>query len=202
MKKKLTIGIVVAMLMICGVCACGSPQVQSSSEAPSAQSDASAAASDQPINWSPDTDCSMCHATEHSSLTDAAYLLANGHSDMQCTECHTDTGTLTDVHSKVTASDTKGAKRLKKTEVTKETCLSCHEADYTPEATASVTALTDSEGTTVNPHDLPTTSPDHATILCADCHTMHSTDTVEESAQSTCLGCHHQNVYECGTCHD
>ena len=58
----------------------------------------------------------------------------------------------------------------------------------------------DENGLTVNPHDLPA---DHygSKVMCGSCHKMHDTKEIEVSAANACLGCHHDNVYECGTCH-
>ena len=63
------------------------------------------------------------------------------------------------------------------------------------------TALTDDQGTTVNPHDLPQ-SASHDTLTCGSCHTMHDEKPLEETAAAACTQCHHQNVYECYTCHE
>ena len=109
---------------------------------------------------------------------------------------------LKKAHQDVTLQDTDGAKKLKKTSVGDDVCLSCHANDYTAEATADVTALVDSNGTTVNPHDLPATSKHEQNITCSSCHDMHSDSSVEETATSLCLSCHHKNVYECNTCHE
>ncbi len=68
-------------------------------------------------------------------------------------------------------------------------------------ATADSTVLTDEKGTTVNPHDLPAVE-DHASINCIDCHKGHSSDTIEVSAMKACTLCHHENVFECYTCHE
>lgn len=72
---------------------------------------------------------------------------------------------------------------------------------YSATATADVTVLTDENGTTVNPHDLPV-NKSHDTIVCATCHTMHDDAPLEETAAEACTKCHHDNVYECFTCHD
>lgn len=68
-------------------------------------------------------------------------------------------------------------------------------------ATAGCTVLTDEKGTKVNPHDLPPVE-DHATVNCIDCHKGHSDDTLEDSATKACTLCHHENVFECYTCHE
>ena len=152
------------------------------------------------FSWSADSNCVTCHAAEAASATDASCQLSAGHSSTACIECHTDTAGLSSAHAKVTATDTDGTSRLRKTEVTGEACLGCHEGDYAPEATVASTALTDSEGTVVNPHDLPEVV-EHEDIVCADCHSMHAQESLAETASEKCLTCHHEDVYECGTCH-
>lgn len=134
-------------------------------------------------------------------MEDLACQAAKGHSGMSCAGCHTDEAGLASAHAEVTLADTEGAKKLSKTEVSETACISCHADAGSPEATVGVTALTDDKGTTVNPHDLPANAS-HETVRCSDCHTMHESKTIEESAQAACAQCHHQDVYECYTCHE
>ena len=63
--------------------------------------------------------------------------------------------------------------------------------------------LTDKNGTTANPHDLPQNA-DHtnADLACATCHKLHGEDPIEQTALKACIDCHHAEVFECGTCHD
>ena len=104
-------------------------------------------------------------------------------------------------------------KKLKNTAVSEETCLTsgCHSMDELVAATASSTVLTDSNGTVKNPHEMLIDenhiANSNADLACSSCHKMHEengaeSQAVAESAQAKCTGCHHQNVYECGTCHD
>lgn len=37
--------------------------------------------------------------------------------------------------------------------------------------------------------------------VCMSCHKMHSDKSVEKVAADKCTDCHHENVYECYTCH-
>ena len=53
--------------------------------------------------------------------------------------------------------------------------------------TADITDLTDSKGTTVNPHEVMGLTAGHGDIACSDCHGMHR----ETVAADTCVGCHH-----------
>jgi hypothetical protein len=151
------------------------------------------------INYSASTDCTACHTPEAESYQSAAFL-ASEHTANDCLSCHDDLATLTSVHASVKVGD-KTASRLTKTEVSDEICLSCHSGEERILATANLTVLTDSDGTTVNPHAIPENS-DHAAIACADCHKMHKDEALEKTAQNLCVGCHHKNVYECYTCHD
>lgn len=155
---------------------------------------------DQPVEWTIQSECVVCHEAEHVSQEDLSYQMgATGQTQMECVECHNDSGGLEKAHTGLTLADFEGADRLKNTVIPSEVCLACHQSDYTPEKTAD-TMLVDKNGTDVNPHDLPQ-SESHDSITCASCHKMHSTDPIAETAQASCLGCHHQNVYECKTCH-
>ena len=135
-------------------------------------------------------------------MKDASYQVGLSHGSLDCITCHSDESGLQDAHVNVTASDTDGTRKLKKTEVSNDACLSCHEADYNPEATADITALTDSNGTKVNPHGLPSTSQHETAFACTNCHAMHTDRSIEDEAKAYCKSCHHKDVYECNTCHE
>lgn len=160
--------------------------------------EAAQAAGGEADAWSPETDCAPCHASagEQGCLA-AEHLDAYG---LTCGSCHADTEKLAQVHEGVTEQSTP-PKRLKKTAVDAAACATCHDAGALKDATADSVVLTDSEGTTVNPHDLPPTDT-HAQTTCVSCHTMHSTKAnVEKDAPKVCESCHHEGVYQCGTCH-
>lgn len=151
------------------------------------------------IQWSPETDCSLCHRTEAQSETDSA-CDASLHATMTCINCHTDETQLAKMHEGATTAD-RAPTRLKKTGIDKEGCLSCHTQADIAQTSAASTILTDVNGLTVNPHDIPDT-PSHTEITCSDCHEMHSDASGRtEDAQKLCRSCHHQDVYECYTCH-
>ncbi|NTU88346.1 MAG: hypothetical protein HGA54_00325 [Actinobacteria bacterium] len=188
------VAMVVAVMLTLSVSACGQPK--SASEANAAESKEEASG----FVWTVDADCSMCHTAQAASASDAACQLYNGHADATCVSCHTDAAGLEEAHAEVGSDSSAASAKLDKTEVAADACLACHESDYTPAATADVTALTDKNGTMVNPHDLPVNTQ-HEDIVCGDCHDMHSTSTVEEAAYSTCLSCHHMEIFECNTCH-
>ena len=205
-----------------------------------AASSSSKDADKETIEWSVDLDCTeTCHTRQVETLTDDATQISASHGAFPCTTCHTDVEGMTTGHAKVKADDTAGPKRLKKSEVGSDGCLTCHQvtdgvvpADawaaeeagekpaeaqeeeasqessselaipaYSSTATADIDYLVDSKGTMVNPHDLPV-NKSHATLSCASCHTMHDDTTIEETAVKACIKCHHDNVYECFTCHD
>lgn len=158
------------------------------------------------LDWSPESDCAVCHAMESSSFQDSA-CLASMHQDAICVECHADTTGLESQHKDVVSGD-EVPKHLSETAVLQETCLSseCHDSPHADleklaERTEGSQALIDSEGTVVNPHDLPDAGT-HDTIVCTDCHSVHENGTdVAERAKTTCLNCHHDDVFECYTCH-
>lgn len=130
----------------------------------------------------------------------AGQTLARVHVALGCPACHSDAETLTKAHEGVTAESTL-PKRLKKAKIDEGLCLSCHgNHESLAQATAGSTVLTDTEGTVVNPHDLPDVA-DHAKITCLSCHKIHGDAPVQKTAAVTCVACHHEGVYACGTCH-
>jgi hypothetical protein len=153
------------------------------------------------FEWSEDSDCGVCHGTEAHSFensTTAAFF----HASKECIDCHDEADALVKVHEGTTPTDLM-PKRLKRTAVKEEVCLECHVQSTLAQDSAANEALTDSVGTTVNPHQLPkTTSGIHEEIVCADCHELHNDETgLEKSAKDYCLSCHHADVFECYTCH-
>lgn len=169
-------------------------------QAPSAQT-AGAKADAVEVAWSPGIDCASCHVEEASTSTDAT-CLAGHHATTQnldCVTCHADESALADVHEDM--NNGKVPKKLKKTSVDQALCLGCHDQTELAQKTASSTVLTDENGTVTNPHDLPSNS-DHESVTCTSCHEGHATEPVQETAPEYCKSCHHENVYECGTCHE
>ena len=152
--------------------------------------------------FSADADCTTCHSTEGDSLGDAT-MPASNHATQECTTCHSDIDSLATAHDGVQFGD-KTPKRLKKTTIDITACFSsgCHGSQEDLAAkTEACAILTDANGTVVNPHALPE-NEDHTTIDCGSCHSMHSDDTIEDTAKKACKGCHHMDVYECNTCHE
>lgn len=156
------------------------------------------------VPWSMDVDCTACH-TVMDPNGDGAGTLSAAHvaNDVTCTTCHTDVAGLTKAHENATA-DSKMPTRLKTTTVdTQAVCLSCHNQADLAAATANSKVLTDVNGLTINPHDLPTTGTHTTDITCTDCHIVHAQTTdIGKNAMAECVSCHHKQVFECGTCHD
>lgn len=256
-----------AVLAVAGACALTALAIGGTALAATSSS-ADKDAEPAEITWSTELDCTaVCHTRQVATLEDEETQIFASHAAFPCLSCHTDIEGMTEGHDGVTVEDTSGPKRLKKSDVTSDGCLTCHQvgdglvsegawaaaqtaedeqsekgdeaavekgddvekadvaaaeagasdtkaseedADapalpaipaYSASATADVTYLTDANGTTVNPHDLPV-NKSHDTITCATCHSMHDTDPLEETTVDACIKCHHDNVYECFTCHD
>jgi hypothetical protein len=140
---------------------------------------------------------------EAESGEDSLYLYGlhqTENAEMACAGCHDQSVGLEVVHEDKT-TESRAPIRLRKTGVEAAQCLECHDTSNLSVLTAMSTVLTDKNGTIVNPHAF-TPSESHNSVLCADCHKMHKPVTaVLENAQAACKSCHHENVYECGTCH-
>ena len=187
-----------------GGCGQSTPPAQTPAASGSASPAVTETGSVIKISWVADMNCSLCHGTEENSKIDGS--LMGKHADLACGVCHTDEAALSGVHADVTASDSSTITSLKKTSVSEDTCIGCH-GDYAAlsENTLSVTILTDANGTVVTPPLVQTevnANGQHDLITCADCHKMHSTEGADVAATASCLSCHHEDVYECGTCHD
>ncbi|MEG0757541.1 MAG: hypothetical protein RR505_03980, partial [Raoultibacter sp.] len=147
-KTLMLVGVAMVMMCLVGLlmlsgCA---PQGASDENAGEAQADNATTQ----VAWSSDSDCTSCHSTESSSMSDSAYLCATHEQQGQtCTSCHTDETALADVHEN-SKDLTKTATKLKKTEVDSSVCQSCHKPSDLQAATANLTLLTDENGTTVN----------------------------------------------------
>ena len=147
-------------------------------------------------------DCASCHKKATKKMNKEGYT-GSIHASLACISCHDDEEALTEAHASEKYTAKKGDKvvALVHTDSDDEVCFACHGTmEELAETTADSTVLTDKNGTTVNPHDLPEGHYGNM-VTCGKCHKMHDTKTIEESATNACLGCHHDNVYECGTCH-
>lgn len=205
MIAKKTRLVSIAFVTVClagllGLAACAPQQ----SNGNAAGNDADADAVQASFTWSYDSDCSMCHGKESSSLDDAACLAGTHAAEgTTCKSCHSDESGLSEVHKDATPeSAKKRATRLRDTKIDESACSSCHGSyEELAAKTANLTVLTDSEGTIVNPHAMPENT-DHAETDCSSCHVMHSDEPTTESAPAYCASCHHAGVYQCHTCHD
>ena len=156
---------------------------------------------DVEFTWAAEADCSTCHVEEAASMVAAGYPASVHETEGEtCASCHADDAALLSAHEGASPSSTM-PKRLAKTEVDDVLCTACHDRAELAEKTAGSTVLADSQGLVENPHALPETE-NHAAIFCSDCHKMHSSEPAAETAKATCLSCHHENVFECNTCHE
>jgi hypothetical protein len=134
-------------------------------------------------------------------MSDSAQAQAFAHGTQECGSCHTDEAVLKQAHEGVTYGSTP-AKKAKLRTVDDQTCIDCHGDLATMAAkTVDSTALTDSNGLSVNPHERPD-GEKHAEnpALCTDCHRVHTAD-LPKDAMKYCAQCHHRGVFQCGTCH-
>lgn len=213
-KRSSLAAIVAAGVLAFSLAAC-SPQAAGDSSRPADDSSAVTPAS---IPWSQESDCSACHVDEFQSASagDALYSIHSSLDGMgSCIDCHDDSDALSSAHEGYMDEKARLPKKLKETSVSEETCIAsgCHVTEDLVAKTADSVALTDAEGTVVNPHSM-VTDGNHkvggsagADIQCSTCHKMHAvsgTDSAEvvEAASARCKSCHHSDVYECGTCHE
>lgn len=208
-KPLITVCTAALVASLCALAACSptpsssapatDTQAENSQQADASNTDANAEA--VAFSWSPESDCAMCHQADADSFDDSS-CPASQHAAMkdQCMTCHDDPN-MERAHSKVELGDEKKKATLKRTVVSRESCTTgCHDQAELTEKGAATTALTDKNGLTVNPHELPA-HEDHESITCSSCHKLHTADSPEEAAAAVCLNCHHANVYECNTCH-
>lgn len=158
----------------------------------------------QLVDWTMDSDCSICHTTEAASATNTACVQAVAHEaeDIECIQCHDQQTVLADAHAQVTYGSEAASKATVQS-VSEATCISCHgDLAAMAEVTKDSTVLTDDKGTTVNPHQRPA-GPKHDAnpVTCTDCHNNHSQELSKE-AMKYCAQCHHRGTFECGTCHE
>lgn len=150
------------------------------------------------VGWTGEEDCGLCHSDRADMASGGA--MAAVHATNDCLTCHNDSTSLATAHEGATA-DSKMPKKLKDTDIESDTCLSCHGSwQKLAEKTSGLTVLTDEEGTTVNPHELPAAHVDEK-LNCIDCHTVHEESDIAQKSEDSCISCHHKNVYACGTCH-
>lgn len=205
---KLAAASAVAVLALAGLTFGLAAPVVPSAEAATAKATAdstttkTSAADVESQPFSMDVDCAVCHKKAVKKMEKEGYTGAL-HSQLECGMCHNEKD-LVEVHEKTekyTAKKGDKVVALTKTAINEDACYACHGTlEELAQTTKDSTVLTDENGLAVNPHDLPA---DHygSKVMCGSCHKMHDTKEIEVSAVNACLGCHHDNVYECGTCH-
>lgn len=190
----LCLGIVLLLIMVAMLTGCGGT--------PQEANDTMGTPPAATVEWTPETDCLTCHTAQDPGTEDptapAVLHAANG---ADCITCHDDAAGLATVHEGATA-DAKMPQRLRTTKVDEALCLSCHNKDELAAVTAESTVLTDKNGLTINPHDLPTVGA-HSSITCTNCHVAHESSAgLSANAMANCTKCHHEEVFECNTCHE
>lgn len=192
---------IIAATIACSLLLLGGCQPQQNTD-PAGQASSSSGAEEGSGTWSIDGNCTACHATESESYENTACLVSQ-HADLECITCHADEEGLANAHKKATGAAT--SVRMKFTEVDEQACIGCHGSyEDLAEKTAQSTVLTDDDDTVVNPHEVKTlhnAAGQHDDVTCSNCHAMHDDEGTESHSQQLCLECHHQNVYECNTCH-
>lgn len=192
--------------MVLTLAACAPHQAAPEELADTGSGDAASSASDDTaavqVEWSLDSDCTMCHATESASMDDSACPASTHQAQgATCATCHNDEAALTQAHANAQAG-AETPTHLSSSDVSQDACLTCHNMDDLAAATAEFDGLTDTQGTTVNPHALPDNADHAAEVSCSSCHKMHDGDSEPATeARRTCNDCHHEGVYECYTCH-
>jgi hypothetical protein len=157
------------------------------------------------LDWNVDSDCTVCHQTAVASFSsENCEALNENNTKESCMTCHDDVSGLEKAHEAVTIADMCDISRLKESEVPEGICLSCHNQDEIIAATADFMELVDDKGTIILPHEWKTqhnADGQHDAATCSSCHKMHSGQPIAETAKNYCLTCHHDGVFECGTCH-
>ena len=198
-SKKLPAKSVIAplSLAVCLVLAACAPSAEPSKGDGAGSEDAASDAIT--VTWSPESDCGTCHVLESSSQASApCAAFANG--ELGCMSCHDDEETLAKRHEGM--ENKTPATRLKKTDVGEGVCLGCHDGYEVLSTLTADVAIVDKAGTAVNPHEAANMTEGHAgVVICSECHSMHDGKTAIESANAFCTGCHHEGLFECGTCH-
>ena len=153
--------------------------------------------------WSPNTDCSFCHAmTSYTESLQDSTLLVSVHAQqgLTCLDCHEST-TLEQVHNEAVATGSS----LKPRYFESELCLDCHKSNDHSNIEEIIERTKDFqvEGEMINPHD-PHTNSDSILedeVECYSCHKMHKAS----PGINGCFTCHHQGHFaSCSSagCHE
>lgn len=201
----IVIGVVCALAVTLGLmvsCTPSESEDNSSSTSETEETTSDEGAANQQVDWTMDSDCSTCHTYEADSMSDASFVQAHAHENESCTDCHTEESVLATAHEGITLGD-KPAKKATVQTVSDDSCMGCHGTmDEMAAITAGSTALTDSNGVSVNPHELqPGERHAENPPTCTSCHSTHSQDLSKDSMKF-CAQCHHRGVFTCGNCHE
>ena len=123
--------------------------------------------------------------------------------EVNCLSCH-DMDMLRKLYYKVDASILEEAMNAMNSSETTLMCLTCHGSyEELAALTADYTDFADREGTVANPHIYGGGMVDtHEELSCLSCHSGHINMDDITMAKMYCYGCHHDEVFECGTCHE
>ena len=147
--------------------------------------------------WSPDTDCSGCHAGDVLSMANPAWLgYKHKVQDLECLSCHPSTA-LQEAHKNGAESPPSViGTTIGITEYADSLCLTCHQS-YT-----DLIALTEDsqvfltpEGKIINPHNIHQKEQ----VGCYNCHQVHRKS--PGMSINYCYGCHHMGFEGCEKCH-
>ncbi|WP_350455508.1 cytochrome c3 family protein [Slackia heliotrinireducens] len=150
-----------------------------------------------------ETDCEACHEVAKESASSDLCLAGKCESEgekLTCVDCHVIDDSLQDAHGSLNARSVVPS-WLRRTDISEDLCLSCHDFDEVVANTSEDAYLVDKNGTAVNPHVAKELTSSHSGLTCTSCHSGHEDKPIEETAYAACLGCHHAEVFECGTCH-
>lgn len=199
------VGVATLLLaLVLGTAVGCAPKVTESQDASEQETDPLLA---QPVEWSLESDCAICHSQEDATMRDEGCPQASLHADLECVQCHTVDDVLTAKHTDLTYGDVTTTTDLKATEITVDakTCEDpeCHgDMEFMAKQMEGKVWLTDSNGNAVNPHDYDSNEQHDANVpTCIDCHKVHSSD-IQEDATKWCAQCHHRGVFTCGNCHE
>lgn len=207
MNKKLCLGAVLAgVVLVACLAGCAHQALSSTGEAAGWNGiTATQATLKDKVKFklTEESECEACHALEVASSQNENCLAGNPeHADVTCLDCHVKDKALEGAHRRLSA-DSKEADSLKRTSVDDQTCLTsdCHASEDVAASISPDALLVDANGTKVNPHEIHEIGQSHGDIKCTDCHQTHKEDETLQVASDKCISCHHENVYECGTCH-
>ncbi|WP_419498885.1 hypothetical protein [Adlercreutzia equolifaciens] len=205
-KKKCLFAVLLGIVVVAGLVGCAQQALFSASDMAGWNGITATQASPKDkvkFKLTEESECDACHALEVASSQNENCLAGNPeHEDVTCLDCHVKDKALEGAHRRLSA-DSKEVDSLKRTSVDDQTCLTsdCHTSEDVAANISPDALLVDANGTAVNPHEIHEIGQSHGDIKCADCHLTHKEGETLQLASDKCISCHHENVYECGTCH-